>query len=387
MRLWHFWSEPAQRKVFSDLIHEFEKSNPDVHVELTELSWADGKAKLQTAFASGDVPDIIHLGLEWTQEFATAGVLLTLPDSVVSQIPKALRHSVTSNNTVIALPWVMNTRALFVRNDVLQKISTLHHGSGVLTMSDLFKVCSSMAPGAPFAFQAYEPHNVLKKVLPFLWSSGSKIFQSLPLHSSIDSAAVEALTLYSDEARRGRIDKSRSLDELLRRRELGVWLSGMWNISDSVIARSYSVLSTMPALRSQSPARGESVLSADCYSIAASSAHKEAALKVIQFLARPLTALRFCASIPDAGFPCVTVDKDSSPNANLYDSILSRPHAQAFLDQCQRSIALPSPPYFLDAERIFEEEVTEAMFGRKTASRALHDIRSRLISLEKQLNQ
>ena len=56
---WHFWSEPYQRTVVDSLVKEFEKQEK-VEVEVTELSWGDGKVKLLAAFNSNTAPDVLE---------------------------------------------------------------------------------------------------------------------------------------------------------------------------------------------------------------------------------------------------------------------------------------------------------------------------------------
>ena len=75
IRFWHFWSEPGQKKALEALVREFEQTR-NVTVELTELSWNDGKMKLQAAFNSGAPPDVIELGSDWVAQFSSSGVLL-----------------------------------------------------------------------------------------------------------------------------------------------------------------------------------------------------------------------------------------------------------------------------------------------------------------------
>jgi ABC-type glycerol-3-phosphate transport system substrate-binding protein len=41
-----------------------------IDIEATELQWSDGKAKLAMAIQAQKAPDIMHIGLEWVQEFA-----------------------------------------------------------------------------------------------------------------------------------------------------------------------------------------------------------------------------------------------------------------------------------------------------------------------------
>lgn len=397
IRLWHFWSEPAQRNALQLLVKNFEQEHPDLSVELTELSWTDGKAKLQSAFASGTAPDIVHLGLEWVQEFAAAGVLDSLDSQLVQSVPQTLRSSVCTGSSLYALPWVMNTRALFVRNDVLKAATDASSGvkpTAPVHLQMLRAVCSEQLKNAGIGVQSFEPHNVLKKILPFLWSSGSRIFSTLPLAASVDSSAVAGLEEYCAWARAGIIEPSRMLDARLRRRELGAWISGMWNLSDTSITNHYTVMPLFPTVSGeiskavseaasnalQNSLRGSSICSADCFALSASTSVASGAKLLLQYLSSPGSELQFCALVPDAGFPCTNIDiKDTGVSMR---AVFHRPLARNFYSQVQASVVLPSPPYFLQAEEILEQEVMEAVYARKSPARALQEVRQRLAALE-----
>src|SRR6056300_842480 len=81
IRFWHFWSEPYQRVVVDSLVKVFEKQH-NASVEVTELSWADGKVKLMAAFNSETAPDVLELGSDWVAQFSSASVLADITDSV-----------------------------------------------------------------------------------------------------------------------------------------------------------------------------------------------------------------------------------------------------------------------------------------------------------------
>ncbi len=411
LQLWHFWSEPNQQRSFEKIVHEFEALHPDIHIECTPLQWSDGKAKLQTAFAAHTAPDIIHIGLEWVPEFASAGVLDTLPQTVVDSAPPALAHALRMSGMVYALPWVMNCRAVFVRKDIYSQLSTdsLHveqsgnikvlkpNGNQPFTIDEieaaLQRVSVDHGSGVqspPVGINAYEPHNVLKKTLPFLWSSGSSIFQSVPLSASVDAAATHALERYVRLCQRGRVDASRRLDEAMSRSELALWETGMWSLQPDVDS-TYAVLSRWPVPdeASQKADNGWSILSGDCFAVSHSCAHKEAAELFLRYLKQSEVETEFCADIPDAGFPvhAKPVRLSSAAPLTARDSstlrVWHRSHnVEAFYEQCLHSRCVVSTPNFLEAEAIFEEQIMQAVYGRKTAESAMADMKQQLRTLE-----
>ena len=57
-------TEDYKKEAFTKMIEGFEKENPDIEVEYQEAPWGDDfETKLNTGFASGTAPDVIHYSL------------------------------------------------------------------------------------------------------------------------------------------------------------------------------------------------------------------------------------------------------------------------------------------------------------------------------------
>ena len=63
-----FWDENAgdeRTQYYMDIIENFEKENPDIHIEYLGLSSGDALSKYQTAIAAGETPDVGGLNNAW----------------------------------------------------------------------------------------------------------------------------------------------------------------------------------------------------------------------------------------------------------------------------------------------------------------------------------
>src|SRR5688500_19043254 len=78
LTFWTFMSEPPQKAALAEQIAAFEKAHPDVKVEVTDLSYNDGKTKLLAAFNSQTAPDVLELGSDWVAQFSSSEVLADL---------------------------------------------------------------------------------------------------------------------------------------------------------------------------------------------------------------------------------------------------------------------------------------------------------------------
>lgn len=302
LTMWHFWSEPAQRVILDSLINEFERYHSGIDVQLTEVQWSDGKAKLMAAFNAGVAPDVIHLGLDWFADFDANGVFAALPDSL-STDGRASR-------------WVVNARALVTNN---------------------------AATTSAIGFCATDAHNVVKRMLPLIWQYGAPSFYtSLPIQASMNDTLVDALwSMRSTLGNQAFIDRSRQLDERLLGGQIRSVYTGSW-IADMAKARSIHALRVTPT---------RSILNADVLAISARSAARRDAEMLIGFLTSYEQARRLCVAVSDAGFPADLVRAAA-------DTVFTKDALRfGFLQTAQMSVTLPAGPAMLAVEPVIEDMI------------------------------
>lgn len=383
--LWHFWSEPRQKQALTALINQFEKIHPTIHVELTDLQWSDGKTKLMLGFNAHTAPDVVHLGFEWMPEFIASGALSPLSDSLAHDTSRYFSpalQSLTSQAHIYALPWTMNTRAMVISRKMIPNIKALLESHEKLLFRknswEMLRWMKTRSGTAGFwGINSAEPHNVLKKTLPVIWSAGSKLFTSNPLGTTFDSAAVEGLEFYLEMCDGGTQEQSRTLDDKLLQGKIGAWITGQWLLDKAHEIHkdtAFVVLGQIPT--SHLGFSGYSILGGDCLARSSQSTHSREAELLIQFLTSFPQSSAFCKTVSDAGFPA---DKEvfSPQNMANYND-----HQLSFLEQVRNARPLPASPHFLDAERILEEEIMNAVYRKKSAREALEAARRRIAEVE-----
>jgi len=70
-----FWAMGSEGELVAQLLPEFERLNPGIHVDLQQQPWTAAHEKLLTAFAGDALPDVCSLGNTWVPEFAALGAL------------------------------------------------------------------------------------------------------------------------------------------------------------------------------------------------------------------------------------------------------------------------------------------------------------------------
>lgn len=375
LTFWHFWSEPSQKKVLNSLIAEFEKNNPTIDIQATELQWSDGKAKLAMAIQSDKTPDIMHLGLEWVHEFAQAKVLHTF-SAADTRFPP-LYSALMYNNSPVAMGWLINTRAIIL--DTSLQSNSLRTWTSFSQYIQRYSQTHTENYG--IGIHADEPLNISKKTLPWLWSAGSSIFRTYPISASFDTQAFKGLQFYLGLSQHGIMEKSRVLDEQFIQHSLHSVLTGMWIIANPMIENNthkYTVLPSIPT--TENSMRGESILSADCLCMAAKTQDQTYAEKFIRFLSEYRNTKRFSLAVPDAGFPAdTTIIHDEELQAN--------PLRKGFLLQTYNSVPVVSSPITAESLSIFENETMYVFYKKKTPERALTDAKQKIKALELKMEQ
>lgn len=372
IRFWHFWSEPGQKVALQELISEFEKTN-NATVELTELSWNDGKVKLQAAFNSGAPPDVVELGSDWVAQFSSAGVLMALP-SDAKALGRYVQYSIAPvmwQGRAYAYPWVIDTRILYV-NDAL--IEAAGWKGPIATMDDLLSVAEAVHSKGSNGWGANgaDAHRLYKKILPFIWSYGGDVLDKdgRPILNSTEN--IKALTMYASLARSGYVETQRQLDAAFLQGKIAVWNSGSW-LSKKIHAN--TSLSVTPILMPGTGAGpGISFAGGEYLAVSSATTNTQLSRDLVLFLTAGRQSLRFCSKVPEAGFPA---DREFYKDPSL----VIDPVKAVFATQLDNARMTPVHPRWLDIESALEDAVVRVLLGEASPEEALGKAQSEAIAI------
>ncbi|GBD06339.1 putative ABC transporter-binding protein [bacterium HR21] len=363
---WHFWSEPRHRAALQELIAEFEQRF-HCRVDVTELTWNEGKTKLLAAFNAGKPPDVLELGSDWVAQFSSAGVLWELPrDSIPLEHFLAATHPPCFwQGKLYAVPWIVDTRVLFLNRTALQRAGLPQ--TPPQTWEELLQRASQLhSPPSLYGcgVNGADPHRLYKKVLPLVWSFGGDLLDSTGRPQLTAPPVVRAVRFYTELARVGLIETQRQLDDLFLQGKLGFWVSGAW-LAEKLRQQQPRWEYSLALLPGQTPLQpGISFAGGEYLAISAASPRKELALALVRFLTAGETAVRFCRAVPEAGFP--------ADQRFVQDSLLlSIPYRRHFAEQLRRARMTPVHPQWLELEAAFENAVVEALYGIHSPEKAL----------------
>ncbi len=376
IKFWHFWSEPNQKRAVADLIAVFEKEN-NCKVELTELSWNDGKTKLIAAFNSGVAPDVLELGADWVSQFSSKDILSEInPDSVdMGNFIDLSLPPAKWNSKYYAVPWTVDTRVMFYNKSLMQAagLDTIppQDYSQLLDEANIINNPEKEIYG--FGANGSDPHRLYKKILPMFWTFNGDVFDSTGNPVLNSSRNCEALIKYVQLSRAGIIETQRQIDSYFVQGKIGFMFSGSWVLEK--IKNENPSLNFGAALMPRYMLNpGISFLGAEYLAVNKKSDKQQLGMKLIKYLANGKSVIELAKRFSEAGFPA---DKKY-----FNDSIFTQDRNKSIFAQ-QLLSAKPTliHPKWLDIEAIIENAVSEALLGKKGEQAALNDAQIEILKL------
>ncbi|HEX9162460.1 MAG TPA: extracellular solute-binding protein, partial [Thermoanaerobaculia bacterium] len=128
-----FWGLGREGEVVASLVPEFERTHPNIHVEVQQIPWTAAHEKMLTAHVGNSLPDVIQMGNTWIPEFHAVGALEDLGPFVAASrtIRRAdyfdgIWQTNYSQGKLYGVPWYVDTRVLFYRSDLLREAGFDH---------------------------------------------------------------------------------------------------------------------------------------------------------------------------------------------------------------------------------------------------------------------
>lgn len=342
-----FWAMGREGEVVAELIPEFERLNPGIRVELQQIPWTAAHEKLLTAFAGRVTPDLAQLGSSWVPELVALGALEPLGEEIAASNvvdPEDYFPGGWSGNVIDGriwgVPWYADTRILFYRSDLLREAGFAEVPDN---WSDWVKAMRAVKQRAdPGDYAIFLPINEYEPLLAFALQQPEPLLRDGGRHGNFQSPGfVRASEFYLDLFRQGLAPRatntqiSNIYDEFAKG-HFAFIITGPWNIGEfkkRLPAERQDDWMTAPLPGPGGP--GASIAGGSSLAIFERSEQKEAAWKLIEYLSRPETQIRF-----------FELTGDLPPRRSVWKSSLlaDDPYAQAFREQLERTEAPPAVP-------------------------------------------
>lgn len=372
-----FWAMGREGEVVRQLIPQFERENPGVHVRVQQLAFTAAHEKLLTGFAGDSLPDLAQLGNSWVPEFVALGALAPLdvrikatPDIDQADFFGGIWDSNVVGGRLYGLPWYIDTRLLFYRRDLLAKVGYDHPprdwAEWRAQMVAIKKLVGPKRFAAFFPLDEYEPLEVLGLQQP------SQMLRDGGRYGNFRSADFRrALGFYLDIMAAGLapVAATNALSNVwdeFGRGYFSFYVTGPWQIAElkrRLPADRQNIWMTAPMPGPNGP--GASNAGGSSIVIFARSPRQDAAWKLATYLARPDIARKFHK---------LSGDLPARRSAWATPELSESPYAAAFALQLARTRPTPKVPEW---ERIGTEMrlVAEAAaHGRMTLDEAVTEM-------------
>lgn len=351
------------------VLDRFMAENPDIQVQVEQLTWQSGREKIVAAVAAGNPPDLCELGSTFLPGLVADSTLLDLTDSI-PDLAGSLRgwEVVSYRGRTWGIPWMLGTRALYYNRELF-RTAGLDPARPPQTWDELTRAAKRIDELDPelkgFGLNSGEREVLFKKFMPFAWGNGGNILDSTGTRSVIASPEnVAALRFLVGLKPYSLLDRQEMLDQAFARGRLGFTISGPWllrTLPETAPDLDFGVaLLPRPAENRGTPA---SFAGAEALGIFRTSARKAAALRLARFLVRPGNAMPLYVATGNAFPAAAGAEQDSF--------FISHPRDRVFLEQLRTAVSPPLHPRWVDIEEAMNQQLEAALLGAKTPESAL----------------
>lgn len=359
IRFWHFWSEPYQAVVMDSLILEFEKETK-IKIEVSQLSWNNGKSKLIAAFNSGNPPDVLELGSDWVAQFSASDVLAEFNSNEIDNFTEFSKAPSYWNNKVYALPWIVDTRVLFVNLDLLKEnnIDSIPNTlEGILDLSKQIQNKNNETYG--ISVNGPDKNRLYKKAMTYIWSSGGE----WTIDNLLSKNNLYAINLYKKSVEVGILENQRNLDRMFIQGKIGFHISGAW-LLNMIKKENPNLKYKLIKFPKTKFSDGYSFAGGEYMAVSKSSSNKEKAKLFVKWLCNGKITIEFCKKVPEGGFPA---DKKYFDN----EYFKSNPEKMVFVEQLKYSKMTPVHPKWLEIQDILEETFERVLYDYNSPKEAI----------------
>ncbi|MCX6832355.1 MAG: extracellular solute-binding protein [candidate division Zixibacteria bacterium] len=370
---WQFWTNPEVKPTVQQMIGEFERTHPQIKVQLGDLTWADGHEKIAIALAAGGGPDVIELGSDWVAEFAASGKLSDLT-AATQGLTDSLRmwDPAIYQGKRYAVPWMLGTRVLFCNRTLLRQAGydeTFVPRTWIELAEAAAKISRLGDNRFGFGSNSAERHRLYKKYLPFFWSAGGEVFNSNMTATQFNSdAGRKSLEYYLRLSANGLVETQARIEDYFAAGKIGFVISGEWLVKKlNRLERSFDYfVTTMPSPGGKKP--GVSFAGGEYLVVGSASKNPDMAMELIRFLVQSQNDTMFARAT--GSFTPVNVQSTMTYDAEL------TPIAKVFQQQLRNSRSTPVHPAWVSLEEALERGIEQALYKKKSPEDALQKIDS-----------
>jgi multiple sugar transport system substrate-binding protein len=374
------WAMGTEGEKLPTLVKRFEQENPQADVQVTPVPWDAAHDKIANAIAGRKTPDVSMIGTTWMGEFAKAGALDPTPPGVVD--PKAFFpgawQTTMLDGTSYAVPWYVETRALFYRKDFADKAGVAGPPRNWDELKAMARALKDKGGAKWGIFLQPGQTGSWQTMLPFAWQAGARLSDGKGKVTIDSPAMVEALRYYQSFFTENLAPKDNlagqpgAIEQGFAKGDLGMFVSGPWHMTlveeqgGKGFADKYAV-APMPTNRT-----GDSFIGGSDLAVFKSAKNRDAAWKFVRFLMRPDIQREWYKTSSD--LPAVQSAWSGAPLAG-------DPKLAVFGEQLKRTQTPPTFPTWEQIAAEIDREVERVATAGADPAQAARSMQSKATSI------
>ena len=373
-----FWSFMIDDKLWQDIYTQFHKEYPDIDVEFTQLSWANGFDKIVTAIAAGAAPDVVELGNTWVAKFAEDGAIYALTKQEENMFKDYVGYNTTAyKGKHYGYIWLVGTRAMYYNIDLfvragLDPMNPPQTWSEVLEAAKKINALGKDIYG--FGLPAGENYSPWQQwFLPAVWGNGGKVVCGTNYDKAcFNSPKVkEAAKFYQELAKYALKTKQNDIEKAFGEGRVGMYVGGQWVIGK--LNSTYPDLNYWVALVPKPDKGGfhASFAGGEVLAITTQTKNYDAAKKLVYFLLRSDIAMKITKAYAGVVYP-------SDPKA-LYDPwFKDNPLHIVFFKQAKTAVPTPPTPAWPKIQSLVTEAIEKIILDNADVNKVLDEYNTKI---------
>lgn len=225
--------------IAKELLELGEKTN--AQVDFQPLNWGEAWTSLMKASLYGREPDVAGIGSSWISDFAGMNSLRPFTQDDIRKIgsPDSFLHSnwlsCLANGQVWSIPWAADTRLLYYRRDILEKVG-LDEQTAFTTHDALDHTLERIKQygyPVPFAIPTQITRMTLQYMSSWVWEAGGEFITANGQRTLFNSPGIRLgmlryFSLGKYLAPPAQLLSESQSDDIFVRGEAAVILSGSW---------------------------------------------------------------------------------------------------------------------------------------------------------------
>ncbi|BBL72001.1 sugar ABC transporter substrate-binding protein [Methylogaea oryzae] len=368
------WAMGREGEVVQQLLPEFESAHPGIKVKVQQIPWSAAHEKLLTAYAGGNMPDVVQLGGTWLAEFVAIGALQPLDRRLAASslppddyYPAALDAN-RLDGELYGLPWYVDTRVLFYRTDLLEKAGV---GQVPATWQQWLKALGKVQAGKRAEYALLLPMNEWELPTALAWQENAELLRDGGRYGNFRSDAFRRAFGFYVSLYQRHLAPAQSSSQIsnthqeFARGYFAAFVSGPWNVGElrrrlPPAMQSRWATAPLPAREGDEP--GLSLAGGASLAISRQAQHPDAAWAVLEYLSQPQQQIRFYQ---------LTGDLPPRRDSWADPALATDPTLEAFRRQLPHMRAAPQVPEWERIASKIAYYAEQAARGKMTQDEAL----------------